>query len=517
MKKRYFRTAIATAVFLLFLMAFINPGGIFVAIGSLLEGFQIGPLLLKLLYSISLMALIQLVLLIILTLLFGRVYCSFLCPLGILQDIMSRIRKPFTVSYRSISPFIRYSILAVVIGSIILGTRALSVFTDPYANFGRIATAIFRNGYVFVRNSFVYILNFFNNYSIAAEQYSVVTLNSFFAVSTLFILLLVLAYRYRRLYCNILCPVGALLGLVSRFSLFKIRFSESCIHCKKCEQVCKSECIKITENSSFVDDERCIRCFNCGSVCPVDAVSLSHIKPLQIIKKKEREDADPVSRKEFITKGVFISLSIGALSTIPIRSLLKKGKIFPVLNNRSIIPPGAVSVERFIDSCIGCHLCTAACPTKILRPSTTEYGFRGILQPVIDYKNGFCEYTCISCSQVCPTDAIRPITVKDKQKVRIGNARLAPDECIVYKDSIACGACAEHCPTGALKMDKKEGLSYPAPAIDDQLCIGCGACEYVCPAAPKAFKIEPLSVHERRKTRDDKGVEIEVDETEFPF
>ncbi|WP_136798456.1 4Fe-4S dicluster domain-containing protein [Desulfosediminicola ganghwensis] len=162
------------------------------------------------------------------------------------------------------------------------------------------------------------------------------------------------------------------------------------------------------------------------------------------------------------------------------------------------IPPGAGSLKAFRRSCTACQLCVSQCPSGVLRPAFLENGIAGFMQPVLKYGiHHFCDYQCRKCIEICPTKALGTMSLAEKKVTRIGIAKLVIDECIVKKDDKACGACAEHCPTGALKMvPYKPGITKPE-IVHKEACIGCGGCESICPVRKIAIYIDRMDIHEK--------------------
>ena len=161
-----------------------------------------------------------------------------------------------------------------------------------------------------------------------------------------------------------------------------------------------------------------------------------------------------------------------------------------------LVPPGAVSLGNMAQHCTACQLCVSQCPEGVLRASTEIDTF---MQPYMDFDHGYCRPECTKCSEVCPSGAIRPITWEEKSAIQIGRAVWVPANCIVNTDGVECGNCARHCLVGAIKMVPSEPdnpESRKIPAVDESRCIGCGACETVCPARPfSAIYVEGLEVH----------------------
>lgn len=186
-------------------------------------------------------------------------------------------------------------------------------------------------------------------------------------------------------------------------------------------------------------------------------------------------------------------------------------KIVP--KNSTPIPPGAGSLQEFRKSCTACQLCVSQCPSGVLRPAFFENGITGFMQPVLRYGiHHFCDYECIKCIEICPTKALGTLSLAEKKLTRIGKVKLIIEECIVIKDNKACGACAEHCPTGALRMvPYKPGITKPE-IVNKEACIGCGGCESICPVRKLAVYIERLELHERaEKPKIVKQEKVQID------
>jgi ferredoxin len=312
--------------------------------------------------------------------------------------------------------------------------------------------------------------------------------------------------------------VGALLGLVSKISLFRIVLDKTaCNSCGKCSAVCKAECID--PKAQEVDFSRCVGCLNCLSPCPDAGVKF---RPVWSKAGVTIEPFDPSRRKLFSNAGV---LAISAL-TVRKDTLLTGGTdkevipgMVPIFREHPVTPPGAVSQQRFNSYCTACHLCVAACPTQVLQPSYLMYGLRGMLQPRMDYITSFCNFECNLCGEVCPTGAILPLPLQEKKLTQVGKSKFVKENCVVETRKTACGACSEHCPTKAVKMVPYEG--YPnltIPEVTEDICIGCGACEYPCPTDPKAIYVEGNVIHEKAKEPKIEELQQEIDlKEDFPF
>ncbi len=455
----------------------------------------------------------------IITLFFGRIYCSTVCPLGVFLDVIhfikKRMQKRYTMRFRKPRNILRYSLLGIVIVVFIAGHTILLNLLDPYSIYGKISSNIFQAGVGLLHNFFSGVLQKINVYSVFPIETAPVKWGAFI-ISFIFLSgILVFAIRYGRLYCNTICPVGTLLGLISKISVFKIKFdSTRCIHCNKCANVCKASCIDVEEQR--VDFSRCVGCFNCIDACDKNGIdyqfTLKNISKPEKTKHVNGENESGDKRNFF--KQVFL-----AFFSIPLFRQLSARDISGNVNlpeKTPVTPPGSKGLEHFNHHCTACHLCVTACPSNVIRPSFFEYGLKGMLQPYLDFHVSYCSYECTQCSQVCPTGAILPLDVEEKKREQIGIARFVKKNCIVYVSNTDCGACAEHCPTTAVHMiPYKNDLRIPE--VRPELCVGCGACEYACPVNPKAIHVEGLKTHGKAKLLKSEKVKPEDTEEDFPF
>ena len=481
------------------------------------------------------------IILFLLTLLFGRIYCSVICPAGILQDIFNRIscigkkKKNGKMRFRYHKPanWLRYIILAATAVLAIFGFIELCLLLDPYSNFGRISANLFRPAVMWGNNVIANFLSSMGNYSLYHVSIKI-PIAAFISAITAFTIFAVMVYFRGRLFCNSICPVGALLSIISRYSIFRISIEKSaCNNCKLCERSCKAEAIDAANMK--VDTSRCVTCFNCTSSCTRSAIKY-RFAPLALIKGGNTEtSAIEISEPETInaesskqemleteiskdkfseSRRSFITTSAVLAGTVPLYALAQGNvageKKLPVT------PPGSLSIERFKDLCTGCHLCVVQCPTQILKSAGLQYGFDYMLKPYMSFDNKYCNYSCIVCSQVCPSDAIRPISVERKKVIQVGIAEFYLDLCIVNTEENDCGACSEHCSTQAVHMIPYKG-TLTIPKIEPELCIGCGGCESICPVRPKrAIVVIPNAVHQIvEKPKEEEVKEIDVDDFGF--
>ena len=450
------------------------------------------------------------IIILILTLFFGRVYCSFLCPTGILQDIIDYLFRKFRIhrknKYTKPTPVTQYTILALTLISIFFFGTLLLNFLDPYSIYGKLANNMVRPVFFAVNNGLSKVLTLINVYSVSPLSYKGFHLISFL-VSVFFILLIVVFVGLRgRLYCNTICPVGTFLGLISRFAIFKIRLNkETCTSCIQCVNVCKAGCIDLSTKE--IDYSRCVMCFNCLTACKKSCVDIMR---LPVKKEVTAIPETDISKRKTLVSVMAYSTALFSFSGLFAQNRNRNRNRYRQGENRDnehgrgyfrnrlvASPPGSISHEHFNEHCTACNLCVSACPGDVLQPTFLEYGFTSMLQPKMDYSKGYCNYDCVKCGEVCPTGAIRPITVKEKKITQIGIVHFSRHLCVVQTEGTACGSCSEHCPTQAVKMVPFSG-DLTIPEINPQICIGCGACEHACPVKDPhvAIFVKGHDVHE---------------------
>jgi ferredoxin len=465
--------------------------------------------------------------LLLLTLLFGRVYCSSICPMGIYQDTVAwlskRVNKKKRYRYNKAKNGLRLVVLISTVAAFILGVTLLVGLLDPYGAYGRMVTHLLRPVYLAGNNLLALIFTSFNNFTFYKVSLYIVSVSSL--VISLITLLGIgyMAWRGGRSYCNTVCPVGTLLGFLSRYSLFKVRIDETkCNACGLCAMKCKASCIDA--KNKRIDYSRCVTCFNCLGSCHRDAMEYKLTSPLRRKKAEETSEARKTnnqvptdnldaSKRRFLT--VLLAISLSA------KELVAKswsGKLLPkraFKRQTPIAPPGVPSIDHLLQKCISCHLCVSKCPSRVIKPALLEYGLGGMMQPRLYFDRGFCNYDCTVCGDVCPTDAILPLTKEEKNHTQAGQVQLILENCIVYNDETSCGACSEHCPTQAVRMvPYKEALTIPE--INPKICVGCGGCEYVCPAIPyKAIYVEGVITQRRITIEHEEVDEIQVDDFGF--
>lgn len=458
--------------------------------------------------------------LVLLTLLVGRVYCSVICPLGVLQDIVSwisgqRKKGKNRFSYSPQLKWMRYGILVLFVASLIAGFGLLAALLAPYSSYGRIASNMLSPIYRWGNNLLALVEERVDSYAFYQTDVWLKSLPTFIIAVVTFVIIVVLAWRNGRTYCNAICPVGTVLGLLARFSLLRpVIDGTKCRNCSLCSRRCKAACIDYKNRK--IDYSRCVACMDCVDTCKHGALRLQCrwsknggeirtqdmgvqpvLKKADDVQHVQKENVDS-SRRGFITTTAVLA----AASMVEAQTKKVDGGLAVIEDKQMperatpIVPPGAWSARHFAQHCTGCQLCVSVCPNDVLRPSTN---IEKLMQPEMSYERGYCRPECTCCSDVCPAGAIKPITVAEKSSVRIGHAVWIKKNCIAITDYVDCGNCARHCPSGAILMvpaDSDDPESVKIPAVNAERCIGCGACENLCPARPfSAIYVEGHIVH----------------------
>ena len=436
-----------------------------------------------------------------LTLIFGRVYCSVICPLGVMQDIISWIhgktkkKNRFRFSYSPAKNWLRYGVLAVFVIALVAGLHSLVALVAPYSAYGRIASNLLAPVYQWGNNFFAWIAERADSYAFYSTEVWIKSGATFAVAAVTFIVVAVLAWKHGRTWCNTICPVGSVLGFFSKFSLFApVIDTEKCRNCGLCGKQCKASCIDTKEHK--IDYSRCVACMDCIDSCKDGAIHYALRKGAA--KAKTQKDAPDQSKRAFM-----VSTAIAATAVVAKAQDMKVDGGLAEIERAAkperqtrLVPAGSLSLRNFSNHCTACQLCVSACPNQVLRPSTS---LLTLMQPEMSYERGYCRPECTKCSDVCPAGAIRPITLEEKSSTQIGHAVVCHENCVVNTDGVSCGNCARHCPAGAISMVRKnpdDPRSPRIPVVNEERCIGCGACENLCPARPfTAIHVEGHEVH----------------------
>ena len=446
--------------------------------------WQIMPRLLTAVALSGLITIGSVLIIAIVTSMFGRLYCAWICPLGLLQDIVERLNTRFFMrkkrKYTPAKPALRAGIFAAVLVLMFSGFSIFMGFLEPYSLFGKISSGIGRKLYVLGNEATVNVPQ--------TEVYQTQALAIYLAVSGGVLLgIIVLTIFKGRFFCNTICPAGTLLAGLSARSARRLEIDKDlCVQCGKCEAVCNGNCINISEKK--IDFLNCFMCLECIEACPKSAINLVRRR------KNDLTNADVPQDKE--RRDVLLTAGIAGLGAFAAGKLLQKTTR---AQEDAIAPPGAGSVDRFLATCTGCGLCISNCRGGCLQPAKTEYGWKGFMLPTMKFsgaKAGKCEYECSKCSNICPTGALQPLNKKIKKRTRIGMAHFYPNSCLAVVEGKDCGACGEHCPTGALDM-RPNANGVTVPHVIPDLCIGCGNCEFACPVKPAAaIRVKGVSVQQ---------------------
>lgn len=521
--------------------------------------------------------------LLVLTLLFGRIYCSVICPLGIFQDCVSNLSsrrkgKKARFSYSKEIKWLRYGVLVLFVIALVAGLNALVALLAPYSAYGRMVQSLLAPVWQWGNNLLAWIAERQDSYAFVTKDVWLKSLPTLIVAAVTFVVVVALAWRNGRTYCNTICPVGTTLSFFSRFAMFRPVIDKSkCKSCHACERKCKAACIDVDNHK--IDYSRCVDCFDCIDSCRLGAlkyrfawgrgvgsgstgaktpqnapvgskmtsdeskngqnrssevpasVASTSSAPESVVRQgsptaevtdngkgvstidatspvAEPVEATDKGRRAFLAGGASV-IGGSLLSSIPMRAeeeeikdKKRDGGFAEVLPKKApnrktpITPFGSESVEKFYKHCTACQLCVTVCPNNVLRPSSR---LEHLMQPEMSFEKGYCRPECVKCSEVCPAGAILKITPEEKTEWKVGTAGVDYDLCVVNRDGVSCGNCAHHCPVGAIRMVRKnpdDEKSPRIPSVNEEKCIGCGACENLCPSRPiSAITVNGYSVH----------------------
>lgn len=494
---RTIRLTIAIVFFALITLLFLDFTGTLHAWFGWLAKIQFLPAVLALNVGVVL-------LLVGLTLICGRVYCSVICPLGVFQDIISWLsgkRKKNRFRYSPALSWLRYGVLGVFVLALVGGLNSLVALLAPYSAYGRIVSSMFAPFYQWGNNGLAYLAERADSYAFYQTEVWMKSLPTLIIAAVTFVVLIVLAWRGGRTYCNTICPVGTVLGFLSKYSLLKpVIDTSKCNGCGLCARNCKASCINAKAHA--IDYSRCVACMDCIDKCKRGAITYTRRKADSI--GVAAQNAPVTSEQVNNARRAFLSTSALIATTAALKAQEKKvdGGLAVIEDKKiperatALTPPGSLSARNFAQHCTACQLCVSVCPNQVLRPSSD---LMKLMQPEMSYERGYCRPECVKCAEVCPTDAIHLVDIAEKSAVQIGHAVWIKENCICITDGMNCGNCARHCPTGAIQMvasDPEDDDSIKIPIINAERCIGCGACENLCPSRPfSAIYVEGHIMH----------------------
>ncbi len=425
------------------------------------------------------------------TLGFGRVWCGWICPLGTVLDIFrfkrrNRLSKAPADTWRKG----KYVLLTAILSAAIFSNLTLIIFDPLTILFRTFSTTLWPalDQLVTLIEEVLYQVPFLRtpvsrfDALIRPEVLPVVSIYYRYILVYAGFLTAIIAGNLiaHRFWCRYLCPLGGLLGLISKFAIFRREAAPECTQCGACEQVCPTGTID-PKNNYQSDSAECIMCMRCKEVC----VRLNSTFPAHPPTLKPQKLAyDPKRREVLSTVGITLAgLAITSASQRQYRE-----------HDHFIQPPGARDND-LLSKCIRCGECSRACPTSAIQPAIAEAGVTGIWTPILIPRLGYCDYGCNACGQVCPVEAIPPLSLEEKRKTPLGTATVDRDRCIAWSQGKPCIVCEEMCPVPEkaiylteieFPVDEESLVTIQVPTVDPQLCIGCGICEYKCPVNGEA-------------------------------
>ena len=457
-----------------------------------------------------------------LTLLMGRIYCSVICPLGVMQDAIAWLRrKKNKYSYSPARNTLRCVVLVVACAILVANVGWLAGLIFPYSTYGRIVSTCVAPLYKLANNGLAALAEHYGSYAFYEVDVWLKSVSALVVALLTWSIIAVLAWRGGRTWCNTICPVGTLLGFISKKSLHGPVFDlDKCNSCGLCAKNCKSACINVKEHD--IDMSRCVMCGNCMEKCHQNAMHFGNRSSMVQDKEQKaspRGGLEGSDRRAALTSIALLAGTAIAKAQAKVEPKTTDGGLADIIKKQKpkrkklITPPGSLSIRNLRTHCTACQLCIDACPNDVLRPSSSLDRF---MQPEVSYERGYCRPECTRCSEVCPTSAIQSVTVEERTAIQVGHAVWTRDLCVPVKDGKPCGLCARKCPAQAIQMvplqagvhqdgwrwrdaDNQEiprDKVLLIPVINEEKCIGCGACENLCPSSPiSAIYVEGHEVH----------------------
>lgn len=452
---------------------------------------------------------------IVVTLVFGRVFCGWFCPFGTLHNAVSSLRKHFRRVIPKVEAFSRwqrakYLVFFALLVMSAAGAQWIGVL-DPFSLLYRsvaltilpaldVGVSAVANG-VYLGDPHLGAMHLRDLtepvYRWWQEQVTATELRVFSGtgiVFLVFITALILNFVRNRFWCRYLCPLGGMLGLVAARPLLRLTSDpQACNSCMKCTLACPAAAQPEKPDQWLATE--CFGCWNCVGSCNNNGLDFAWMPPT----RKSSEGTVDIGKRRAMASVV---VGVAGLSMMRITPAAH-GKTF---NPSLIRPPGSRAEPDFLERCVKCGLCMQTCPSGGLQPTWSEAGLEGLWSPVLVPAIGWCEFECHACGQVCPTEAIRPLPLPEKKKVKIGLAVIDSTRCLPYAYGKECIVCEEHCPVPdkAITFELRESRQRDGsvrtlkfPRVDPGRCTGCGICETKCPFQDKAA-IRVVSAGETR-------------------
>ncbi len=423
---------------------------------------------------------------VLLTVIAGRAWCGWLCPLGTVLDLIPLRKRTLRDKQPNIANAwrsVKYGLLIVILVAALLGNLTLLIF-DPLTIFIRtFTTAVWpaTDQVVTTIETRLYRVPFLSDPISSIDAVLRPTIlpsqpeyyRDAWLFGIVFIGIIALNLIAPRFWCRYLCPLGGLLGWISRGALLRREVSEECKGCTLCTTVCPTGTVDASKHYAS-DPAECTMCLECLDVCPRSTIEFQ-----PHLKLSPHQTYDP-SRRQFLAGA---ALAIGGVAFLRADAVRQRN------DDRLIRPPGVIE-DDLLDKCIRCGECVRSCPTHGLQPAFNQAGLEGLWTPLLIPRLGYCAYSCNSCGQVCPVQAIPAMSLDDKRTQVIGKAYIDQNRCIAWADHRDCIVCEEMCPLPekAIYLEQRDfanrdgtTVTVQVPHVERDKCIGCGICEFKCP------------------------------------